>query len=70
MLFCTFVCNDLLDADHIPPFVPLHGFPCDKTIHFHPDESFNLLAFRFNHLFLTHTLPQNTYAELIPAKKL
>ena len=46
--------NDPLDADHLPIFVPLHGFPCDNTIHLHPVESFHFLAFRFNHHLLTH----------------
>ena len=42
------------DADHFSFFVPFHGFSCDNTVQLHSLESLHLLAFCFNHHFLTH----------------
>ena len=39
------VITHLLDAQHLPLFIPFHGFPYDNRIHFHPLESFHLFAF-------------------------
>ena len=59
VFLCSFVCNHPIDADHVPLFVPFHGFPGDNKIHLHP-LTFPCISPNHHHCQFRH-LPQHSH---------